>query len=218
MLTLAVSKGRIFRAVAPLLAKAGFAPRARADGDADAGRRLIAAAAQKGARLIFCRASDAPIYVACGAAQAGIAGRDALAEEPLAGVLQPLDLGIARCRLVAAAKADFDYDAARRRGARVVVATKYVNLARAHFARRGVTAEIVKLRGNIELAPKVGLCDIVVDLTDTGATLRANGLVERETLLAVSSQLVVNRAAQKRRPEEMRRLVARFAAARADGA
>lgn len=213
MVTMAVSKGRIWDETRPLLAALGLAPRADADS-----RSAILPTVNPDVRLLIVRAQDAPRYVACGAAQIGVAGRDVLAEDDIGGLYYPLDLRLAKCRLIAAVGADFDYDRAARRGARFSVATKYINLARAHFARKGAHADFIKLHGAAELAPAVGLADVVVDLADSGATLRAHGLREVEKIMEVSAHLIINRAAAKTAVggalEELRR---RFAAAVAAG-
>jgi ATP phosphoribosyltransferase len=188
MLTLAVSKGRIFEEALPLLAAAGVVPTV----DPDKSRKLIIPTNREDVQLLIVRASDVPTYVEYGAADLGIAGKDALLEYGPEGLYEPLDLNIARCRLMTAAPVG---GIASRR--RLRVATKYVRTAQGYFARRGIQADIIKLYGSMELAPLVGLADCIVDLVDTGNTLRANGLEPRELIMEISSRLVVNKAAMK---------------------
>lgn len=208
-ITLALSKGRIFEETLPLLAVAGI----RVDEDIETTRKLIIPTSDPGLRIIIVRASDVPTYVQCGAADLGVAGQDVLyeysAEHP-GGLYQPLDLGIARCRLAVAVRADFDYAGAVYQGARLRVATKYVQAAREHFAAKGVHVDIIKLYGSMELAPLVGLADAIVDLVSTGGTLRANNLVAVEDIMTISSRLVVNQAALKTRRERLRPLLDAF--------
>ena len=190
MITLALSKGRIFEETRPLLEATGIVPLE----DPEASRKLIIATSRPDVRVIVVRASDVPTYVQYGAADMGVAGRDLLLEHGGEGLYQPLDLGIARCRLMVAVRDDFDYPAAVRRGARLRVATKYVRTAREHFAAKGMHVDLIKLYGSMELAPLVGLADAIVDLVDTGNTLRANHLVAVEEIMAISSRLIVNPA------------------------
>jgi ATP phosphoribosyltransferase len=195
MLTLALAKGRILEEALPLLARAGLDPTE----DALTTRKLILATRHPGVRLILVRSADVPTYVQYGAADLGVAGGDLLAEHGGQGLYQPLDLGIARCRLAVAAPEDFDYAAAVRRGARLRVATKYLHTAREHFAAKGVHVDLIRLYGSMELAPLVGLADAIVDLVDTGQTLRANRLAVVEELMPVASRLIVNPASLKLR-------------------
>jgi ATP phosphoribosyltransferase len=198
MVTIALSKGRIYEETLPLLRKAGIVPVE----DPDVSRKLILATSHAGVRLIIVRASDVPTYVQYGAADLGVAGRDLLIEHGGRGLYQPLDLGIARCRMMVAVPEGFDYAAAVRQGARLRVATKYMQTAREHFAAKGVHVDLIKLYGSMELAPLVGLADAIVDLVDTGSTLRANRLRAVEEILAVSARLIVNPASMKvKRPE-----------------
>jgi len=205
-ITLALSKGRILEESMPLLRAAGIEP----DADPESSRRLVLGTRDTGVRLVVVRASDVPAYVQFGAADLGIIGKDVLAEHGGAGMYELLDLGIARCRLVVAARAEDARDGPRQR---IRVATKYVRLARRHFAAVGVQADIIHLYGSMELAPLVGLAQRIVDLTDTGSTLRANGLVELETIMPVSSRLVANRASMKLRHRDVQDLAGRLAAA-----
>lgn len=193
MVTLALSKGRILDETLPLLASAGIAPTE----DPQSSRKLIFATLQPGVRLILVRASDVPTYVQYGAADLGVTGSDLLAEHGGLGLYQPVDLGIGRCRMVVAAPEGFDYPAAVRQGARLRVATKYIGTAREHFAAKGVHVDLIRLYGSMELAPLVGLADAIVDLVDTGNTLKANRLVAVEDIASVSSRLIVNPASLK---------------------
>lgn len=206
MITIALSKGRIYDETLPLLAAAGVMP--VVSGDAD--RRLIVPTNRDGVRVILVRAADVPTYVQYGAADLGVAGRDLLIEHGGRGLYQPIDLGIARCRLVVAAPEGFDYPAAIRRGARLRVATKYVKTAREHFAAKGMHVDLIKLYGSMELAPLVGLADAIVDLVDTGGTLRANKLKVVEEIQPVSSRLVVNPASLKTKRAEVVPLIEAF--------
>ena len=191
--TLALAKGRIFEETLPLLERAGIRP----SEDAERSRKLILGTSLAHLRLILVRAADVPTYVQYGAADLGVAGRDLLAEHGGEGLYQPLDLGIAKCRMAVAVPEGFDYAAAVRRGARLRVATKYIRTAREHFAAKGVHVDLIKLYGSMELAPLVGLADAIVDLVDTGNTLRANKLAVVEEIMQVSSRLIVNPASLK---------------------
>lgn len=214
MMTLALSKGRIFDEVGPLLAAAGIAPLE----DAETSRKLIIATQDPAVRVVVVRAADVPTYVQYGAAELGVAGKDVLMEHAATsdgdpGVYQPVDLRIARCRLCVAVPAGFDYAKAVQRGARLRVATKYVETARQHFAAKGVHVDLIKLYGSMELAPLAGLADAIVDLVSSGSTLRANNLVEVEQITAISSRLIVNPAALKTRRAELAPLIDRIEAA-----
>jgi ATP phosphoribosyltransferase len=202
MITLALSKGRIYEETLPLLARAGI----RLAGDADP-RSLIVPTENPNLRLILVRAADVPTYVQYGAADLGVAGRDLLAEQGGQGLYQPLDLAIAHCRMVVAVRDGFDYAGAVRQGARLRVATKYFHTAREHFAAKGMHVDLIRLYGSMELAPLVGLADAIVDLVDTGNTLRANGLVAVEDILEVSSRLIVNPASMKLKRAEIAPLI-----------
>ena len=192
-ITIALSKGRIFEETLPLLAAAGIAPQE----DPESSRKLIIDTNRADVRLIIVRASDVPTYVQYGAADMGIAGKDVLNEHGGQGLYQPLDLQIARCRMMVAVREGYDYAARVQAGARIRVATKYVNAAREHFAGKGVHIDLIKLYGSMELAPLVGLSDAIVDLVSTGTTLKANGLVAVEQISSISSRLIVNQAGLK---------------------
>jgi len=187
-LTIALSKGRIFDETLPLLAAAGVVPL----DDPETSRKLILDTNQEDVKLVIIRAADVPTYVGYGAADMGVAGKDVLMEHGGEGLYEPLDLNIARCRLMVAGPAS---GASARR--RMRIATKYVNSTRRFFADRQEQVEIIKLYGSMELAPLVGLADRIVDVVDTGNTLRANGLVPLEHIADISSRLVVNRASMK---------------------
>jgi len=193
VISIALSKGRILDETLPLLKAAGII----ASENPDASRKLIIATLSAGVRLIIVRAADVPTYVQYGAADLGIAGGDVLAEHGGNGLYQPLDLKIARCRLVVAVRKGFDYEQAVRQGARLRVATKYLQAAREHFAAKGVHVDLIKLYGSMELAPLTGLAEAIVDLVSTGNTLRANGLVAVEEIAQISARLIVNQAAYK---------------------
>jgi ATP phosphoribosyltransferase len=193
MLTIALSKGRIFDQTLPLLAAAGIAPAE----DPETSRKLIIGSNRSDVRFIVVRASDVPTYVQRGAADLGVAGKDVLLEHGGEGLYQPVDLGIGRCRMVVAAKAGFDYEGALKRGARLSVATKYVMTAREHFAAKGMHVDLIRLYGSMELAPLVGLADAIVDLVSSGNTLKANDLVAVEDIMAISARLIVNPASLK---------------------
>ncbi len=193
MLTIALPKGRVLRAVAPLLARAGADAQVLLADD----RSLVREMPQAGLRFLLLKPDDVPTYVDYGAADLGVCGRDVLLERPT-DLYQPLDLGIGRCRMIVAGVVG--------RAAPVGVprvATKYPRCAADYFARRGVQAEIVHVQGSVELAPLVGLSDLIVDLVETGATLAQNGLEEREEVARISSVLVANRAAYKLRQDRV---------------
>jgi ATP phosphoribosyltransferase len=192
-ITIALSKGRIFEDTAPLLKAAGIV----ALDDPESSRKLILSTNRDNVRLIIVRASDVPTYVQYGAADLGIAGKDVLQEHSGAGLYQPLDLNIARCRMMVAVPEGFDYDSAVRQGARLRIATKYVQTAREHFADKGVYVDLIKLYGSMELAPLVGLADAIVDLVSSGNTLKANNLRAVEEIMPISARLIINQAALK---------------------
>jgi ATP phosphoribosyltransferase len=213
-ITLALSKGRIFEETLPLLAAAGITP----SENPESSRKLIIGTNRGDVRLIIVRASDVPTYVQHGAADLGIAGRDVLNEHDGNGLYQPLDLKIARCRMMVAVREGYDYEARVTQGARIRVATKYLNAARSHFAGKGVHIDLIKLYGSMELAPLVGLSDAIVDLVSTGGTLRANGLVAVEHISDVSSRLVVNQASLKLKRALIQPVIDAFASAVGDAA
>jgi len=208
---IALSKGRILEETGPLLARAGIAPRE----DPERSRKLIIATARRDVSLVIVRASDTPTYVAHGAADLGIAGKDVLAEHGGEGLYQPLDLGIARCRMMVAVRKGFDYAGAVRQGARLRVATKYLRTTREFFADKGVHVDLIRLYGSMELAPILGLADAIVDLVSTGKTLKANKLVAVEEIMPVSARLIVNEAALKTRRALLQPLIDGFARASA---
>lgn len=209
MMTFALSKGRIFEEALPLLKSVGIIP----SESPESSRKLILGTNRPDLRLLIVRASDVPTYVQYGAADMGIAGADVLAEQGSEGLVQPLDLGIGKCRMSVAVPVGLDYESLATRGARLRVATKYVNTARTHFAAKGVHVDLIKLYGSMELAPLVGLADVIVDLVSTGGTLKANGLKEVEKISDVSARLIANQAALKTRPETLRPLMETFAQA-----
>lgn len=187
-LTIALSKGRIFKDTLPLLAHAGIEP---AD-DPETSRKLILATNHPQVKLVLIRATDVPTYVQWGAADLGVSGKDVLMEHGGEGLYEPLDLRIARCRMMVAGLPGADLTRPRLR-----IATKYVNTARLFFAGRGQQVDVIKLYGSMELAPLVGLSDLIVDLVESGNTLKANGLVPLEHMYDISSRLVVNKASWK---------------------
>ena len=209
MITLALSKGRIFDETLPLLKAAGI----EVLEDPEKSRKLILPTNQTGVRVVLVRASDVPTYVQFGGADLGVTGLDTLIEHGSQGLYQPLDLQIAKCRVSVAVRADFDYASAVRQGSRLKVATKYVGIAREFFAAKGVHVDLIKLYGSMELAPLTGLADAIVDLVSTGNTLKANKLVEVEQIMNISSRLVVNQAALKLNREPIRALIEAFRSA-----
>ncbi|CAG0978719.1 ATP phosphoribosyltransferase [Burkholderiales bacterium] len=209
LLTIALSKGRIFEETLPLLAAAGIVPAE----DPETSRKLILASNQPSVRFIIVRATDVPTYVEHGAADLGVAGKDVLIEHGGEGLFQPLDLEIGRCRMMVAVPAPFDYQAKLQSGARLRVATKYVSCAREHFAAKGMHIDLIKLYGSMELAPLVGLADAIVDLVSTGGTLKANKLVAVEEISPISSRLIVNQAAMKLKRRRLAPLIETIAQA-----
>lgn len=201
MLTIAVSKGRIYEEALPLLAEAGITPL----DDPATCRKLILQTTRPDVQLVIIRATDVPTFVEYGAADLGIAGKDVLLEHGAESLYEPIDLNIACCRLMTAAHKD-----APAISGRVRVATKYVKTAQRYFAELGIQAEIIKLYGSMELAPLVGLADCIVDLVDTGNTLRANDLEPRELIMNISSRLVVNKAAMKMKNKAIAELLEQF--------
>jgi ATP phosphoribosyltransferase len=213
VITLALSKGRIFEETLPLLGRVGIS----VDPAAADSRSLILPTADPQLRLIIVRATDVPTYVRYGAADLGVAGLDVLLESGVEGLYQPIDLGIGRCRLCVAVAQGFDYAQQVRRGARLRIATKYVESARRHFSGKGVHVDLIKLYGSMELAPLVGLADGIVDLVSSGGTLRANGLIEVETIAPISARLIVNQAALKTRAQAIGGLLAALERGLAEG-
>ena len=205
-ITLALSKGRIFEETLPLLAAAGITP----NESPESSRKLIIGTNRPDVRLIIVRATDVPTYVQHGAADMGIAGKDVLIEHGGEGLYQPVDLDIAKCRMMVAVPVGFDYAGKVKRGARLRVATKYVNTARLHFASKGVHVDLIKLYGSMELAPLVGLSDVIVDLVSTGGTLKANNLEAVESIMEISSRLVVNQASLKLKHAEIHPIIEAF--------
>ena len=208
-ITIALSKGRIFDETLPLLAAAGIVPVE----NPETSRKLIIETNQPQVRVVIVRASDVPTYVQYGAADMGVAGRDVLIEHGSDGLYAPLDLKIAKCRMMVAVPEGFDYASAVRQGARLKVASKYIKTAREHFAAKGVHVDLIKLYGSMELAPLAGLADAIVDLVSTGGTLKANKLVACEHILDISSRLVVNQAALKVKREILQPIIDAFAQA-----
>lgn len=208
-ITIALSKGRIFEETTPLLEAAGIHPLE----NPESSRKLIIPTNVADVRLVIVRASDVPTYVAHGGADLGVAGKDVLLEHGGAGLYQPLDLKIAKCRMMVAVPQGFDYEGRVRQGARLKVATKYLVTAREHFAAKGMHVDLIKLYGSMELAPLVGLADAIVDLVSTGSTLRANNLVAVEEILPISARLVVNQAALKLKQARIEPLIEQFARA-----
>jgi ATP phosphoribosyltransferase len=200
-LVIAVSKGRILEQSLPVLADAGIVPTE----DPDESRKLILDTNESGIKLVIIRAADVPTFVEYGAADLGIAGKDVLLEYDGGGFYEPLDLRIAACRLMLAGRGEIDNNSRRLR-----VATKYAATARRYFADKGVQIEIVKLYGSMELAPLVGLADYIVDLVDTGSTLKANGLVAMDHICDITSRLIVNKAAMKIKHTQITDLVERL--------
>jgi ATP phosphoribosyltransferase len=201
MLTIAVSKGRIYEDALPLLAEAGITP----IDDPNTCRKLILRTTRDDVQLVIIRATDVPTFVEYGAADFGIAGKDILLEHGSENLYEPLDLNIACCRLMTAAHKD-----APPISGRVRVATKYVKITQRYFASLGIQAEIIKLYGSMELAPLVGLADCIVDLVDTGNTLKANDLEPRDLIMNISSRLVVNKAAMKMKHQAIQSLLDQF--------
>ena len=209
MITLALSKGRIFEETLPLLAAAGI----EVLEDPEKSRKLILPTNRPEVRVVLVRATDVPTYVEYGGADIGVTGKDTLIEHGGQGLYQPLDLRIAKCRVSVAVRNDFDYAQAVKQGSRLKVATKYTGIARDFFASKGVHVDMVKLYGSMELAPLTGLADAIVDLVSTGNTLKANNLVEVERIMDISSYLVVNQAALKLKQAPLRRIIDAFASA-----
>lgn len=200
-ITIALTKGRILKETLPLLAAVGIEPRE----DLDVSRKLIVDTTVPNISLVILRGSDVPTYVRHGAADIGIAGKDMLLEYGGAGIYEPLDLGIAKCRLMTAGPSAAADVAGERR--RIRVATKFLNVARAHYARKGLHADLIKLYGSMELAPLMGLADEIVDIVDTGKTLSENGMAPRELIAEISSRLIVNKASMRTRHASVQTLI-----------
>jgi len=208
-ITIALTKGRILKETLPLLAAVGVEPL----DDLFTSRQLIFPTSRDDVQLLVLRGVDVPTYVQFGAADIGVSGRDMLLEDPADGFYEPLDLGIARCRLMTAG-----IKGAARPAGRIKVATKYVNIAREYYAKRGQQVDLIKLYGAMELAPIMALADEIVDIVDTGNTLRANGLEAREHIADISSRLIVNKASLKTKHAVVQALVDGIAAALPPGA
>lgn len=203
-LTIALTKGRILKETLPLLARAGI----EALEDIGSSRRLVFATSRPGIQLVVLRGADVPTYVRHGAADMGVVGKDILMEQGAEGLYEPLDLAIARCRLMTAAKVGWQNS-----GGRIRVATKFLNITRDYFAMQGVQADLIKLYGALELAPIMNLADQIVDIVDTGNTLRANGMEPLQEIAVITSRLVVNKAAMRSRHSAITRIVEDLAAA-----
>lgn len=205
---IALSKGRIYKETLPLLAQAGIEPL----DDPETSRKLILETNQKGTSLLILRAADVPTYVQYGAADVGVAGKDVLLEHGGDGLYEPVDLQIAKCKLMVAGKQTVSEDE-NIGGRRLRVATKYINSARKFYASKGQQVELIKLYGSMELAPVVGLADRIVDVVDTGGTLKANGLKPMEHIADISSRLIVNRASMKMKHDKVTRFISDIVAA-----
>ena len=197
-LTIALAKGRILDETLPLLARAGIEP----TDDLSSSRKLVFATNHDHIKLVLIRSADVPTYVQYGAADLGVAGKDVLAEHGGEGLYERVDLKIAACRMMTAGFADKPLPRTR-----LKVATKYPRITRRFFLEQGRQVELIKLYGSMELAPVVGLTDIIVDLVDSGGTLRANGLTPLEHIMDISSRLIVNRASLKMKNQPIRKLV-----------
>jgi ATP phosphoribosyltransferase len=214
-ITIALSKGRTLDETLPLFAAAGIVPVE----NVETSRKLIIGTSRQDVEFVMLRASDVPTYVRHGAADFGVAGKDVLLEQGGEGLYQPLDLGVGRCRMSVATLRGYDWKGTVQRGARIRVATKFIATAREHFAIKGMHVDLIKLYGSMELAPMVGLADAIVDLISTGNTLKANNLVEVETIMPISSRLIANPAALKLKRDTMKPLIdalAQFCAQQAD--
>ena len=211
-LVIALSKGRILKDTLPLLAKTGI----ECLDDPSKSRKLILDTNFEHIKILVLRASDVPTFVQYGAADVGVAGKDVLIEHGAEGLYEPLDLDIAKCKLMVAARKDEQLSQTQGRGGsgkRLRIATKYVNSARAYYAAKGEQVEIIKLYGSMELAPLVGLSDRIVDLVDTGNTLKANGLEAIEHIMDISSRLIVNKASMKTKHVMVKQFIKDMAAA-----
>ena len=206
MITIALSKGRIFSETMPILNAAGI----YCEEDPETSRKLVLKTNDEEIQLIIVRASDVPTYVEWGGADLGIAGKDILDEYQGVGLYQPLDLNIAKCKMMVACRKDFNYEENVKKGMRLRVASKYVDVARKHFAKKGVHIDLIKLYGSMELAPIVGLSDVIVDLVSSGKTLDANQLVAVEEIGEISSRLIVNKASLKINREILQPMIDKF--------
>ena len=209
MITIALSKGRIFEETMPILNKAGIFCME----NSEATRKLVLETDNDNVRLIIVRASDVPTYVEWGGADLGIAGKDILDEYQGLGLYHPLDLEIGKCKMMVAAKKTFDYEKSIKTKSRLKVATKYVNAAREHFFDKGIDIDLIKLYGSMELAPIVGLSDVIVDLVSSGKTLQANNLEAVEEIGKISSKLIVNKASLKVNRKLLQPIINKFSAA-----
>jgi ATP phosphoribosyltransferase len=208
-LVIALSKGRIYKETLPLLAQAGITP----VDDPETSRKLILDTNRDDTKLLILRAADVPTYVQYGAADVGVAGKDVLLEHGGEGLYEPVDLKIAKCKLMTAGKVSDHEDENILSGRRLRVATKYINSARKFYASKGQQVELIKLYGSMELAPLVGLADRIVDVVDTGGTLKANGLKPMEHIADISSRLVVNKASMKMKHEMVKKFITDIMAA-----
>ena len=208
MITIALSKGRIYKETLPLLEAANIIPAE----DPEKSRKLILDTNQEDVKLVIIRATDVPTYVQFGAADIGVAGKDVLLEHGAEGLYEPVDLKIAKCKLMTAGLVDADAGTQNKNG-RLRVATKFVNVAKRFFESRGEQVEVIKLYGSMELGPIVGLADLIVDVVDTGNTLKANGLKPMDHIADVSSRLVVNKAAMKMKHARISDIIEKIKAA-----
>ena len=206
MITIALSKGRIFSETMPILNAAGI----RCEEDPETSRKLVLKTNDEGIQLIIVRASDVPTYVEWGGADLGIAGKDILDEYQGVGLYQPLDLNIAKCKMMVACRKNFNYEEHIEKKTRLRVASKYVDVARKHFSKKGLHIDLIKLYGSMELAPIVGLSDVIVDLVSSGKTLEANQLVAVEEIGEISSRLIVNKASLKINREILQPMIDKF--------
>ena len=204
IITLALTKGRVLQETLPLLAEIGIAPLENLEST----RKLVFATTHEHVQLVVLRGSDVPTYVQFGTADMGVSGKDGILEHGGEGFYEPLDLGIARCRLMTAGMKD-----APLKSGRIRVATKFINIARRYYAEQGRQVDVVKLYAAMELAPMMGLADEIVDIVDTGNTLRANGLEAREVIAPVTSRLIVNKAAMKTKHDIMQPIIKQLAVA-----
>ena len=206
MITIALSKGRIFSETMPILNSAGI----YCEEDPETSRKLVLKTNDEKIQLIIVRASDVPTYVEWGGADLGIAGKDILDEYKGVGLYQPLNLNIAKCKMMVACRKDFNYKENIKKGKRLRVASKYIDVARKHFAKKGLHIDLIKLYGSMELAPIVGLSDVIVDLVSSGKTLEANQLEAVEEIGDISSRLIVNKASLKNNREILQPMIDKF--------